>query len=171
MKTHKAPQISSDRCAELSRELGLTISNRAFRGVKYPVVKKSTANIDTSLSYLCPYYTEIIDKLKGDVLVLGLGFGRSIIECCDKESVREVVVVEHDINIIKLFWALYGQEFSGVDKLSIIEGDAREYKNTDYDHVFIDIFHTPINMEIYKKEMGEMRERFKETEIHFIDLY
>lgn len=168
----KAPQIPSEDLKSMGDEVGLVVFNREYLdGLNYVVIKDSSTNIDTAFNYLDPGYDAIISKFSGSVLILGLGVGRGIVEACAKKKVKEVTVVEKDIRIINLFWKLHGRDFKGVKKLSIIEGDAREYDNTEYDHVFIDIFHTPLDKKIYRKEMGELRERFESQKVHFIDLY
>jgi hypothetical protein len=171
---YKAPQISNEKCKELSDRTGLCISNREHKGVQYPVIKPSAGGkyfIDTAFNYLDVDYTNIIKGFKGDLLILGLGMGRGIIEACAKSKVKTVMVVEIDSRMIDLFWLIYGHDFKGVNKLSITEGDALEYNKTDYDQVFIDIFQPPFNKKEYALIMDGLRYKYKKIKINYIDLY
>jgi 16S rRNA G966 N2-methylase RsmD len=168
---YKGPQISNERCKELSEESGLEISNRSYKGASYPVTKEGSKIIDTAINYVSEDYDKIIKELKGKVLILGLGMGRGAIEACANTKVKEVTVIEINQGVVDLFWAIYGHGFKGVKKLSIEVKDANDYKKTEYDNVFIDIFHPPFNKSLYVKTMGVLRDRFKKTNIHFIDLY
>ncbi len=171
IKMYKGPQISDDKCKEISKELSLEVSNRLYKGVSYPVIKEGSKIIDTAINYVNEDYTKIIKKLKGKVLILGLGMGRGVIEACASSKVESVTVVEIDQRVIDLFWIVYGHDFKGVKKLSIQLGDANDYKNTDFDNVFIDIFHPPFKKSVYTEAMDALKNRFKNITIHYIDLY
>ncbi len=168
---YKGPKISNERCKELSKELGLEISNRSYKGVSYPVIKEGSRVIDTAINYVSEHYDGIIKDLKGKVLILGLGMGRGVMEACASAKVKEITVVEINEGVVDLFWAIYGHDFKGAKKLSIEVKDAIDYKKTNYDHVFIDILHPPFNKSFYINTMDTLRDRFKKTNIHFIDLY
>ena len=171
MKMYNGPQISNEIALQLSGESGLEVSNRTYKGVSYPVIKNGAYIIDTALNYISEDYQEIVDGLKGNVLILGLGIGRGIIGACAGSQVKSVTVVENTESIIDLFWKINGNEFKGVKKLSIVLGDATEYQETEFDHVFIDIFHPPFSKQYYQETMDGLRERFEGLKIHFIDLY
>jgi hypothetical protein len=171
MKTCNPPQISDGKLDTINSNTGLCVFNREYKGDNYIIVKDGSTNIDTAFNYLDEQYDDIINKLIGSVLILGLGIGRGVIEACGKSDVKKIMVIEKDIRVINLFWELHGMGFDGVKKLSITEGDAINHKSKDYDSVFIDLYHPPINKKRYKKNMKLFRDRFNDTKVHFIDLY
>jgi len=172
-KMFKTPQISNETRINLGQKIGLDLINRKINstGEVHLFIKDGVKVVDGTTSYNDKEYTDIINKFKGKVLLLGLGFGRSVIEACYNTKVKEVTVVERNPKVIKLFWELYGQKFKGVKKLSIIEEDADNYKEKGFDHVFIDIFCPPLDKRIYRLVMNKLRERFKGSIVHYIDLY
>lgn len=166
---YKKPEITDAECAAFSKKTGLQVSNRNWKGKRWPIVKSSQGRLmDTS--YTGAEYTEIANKFSGDVLIMGLGFGKSVLDACDNPKVKSVTVVEINMDVAELFWLLHGKAFKGVKKLRIKECDAMEYTEANYDHVFIDCFHLPISKQDWNSKSSELRERFKESEIHQIRL-
>ena len=97
-----------------------------------------------------------IEDAFGNVVTLGLGMGYFAYMVSLKENVEKVIVVEKDINVIKLFKAQILPKFSkGVqDKITIINEDAYEYLKhlQDIDYVFVDIYHDVSDgKEVYNK--------------------
>lgn len=166
------PIITDEDCRNLSEKTGLEISNRNYKGERWPVVKDNTGTLDTSFSFAPTdkRWSNIAKKFKGNVLILGLGFGKSVIQACEMSRVQSVTVVENQEGIIEMFWIASGREFTGKDKLSIECKNAFEYDNTDFDHVFIDIFHDVSNLSEYKRQTRQLRNMFPNSEIHQIDL-
>lgn len=171
MKTCNPPQISNEKLLDINNNIGLYVFNREYKGDNYIIVKDGSTNIDTAFNYLDEQYGDIINKLVGSVLILGLGIGRGVVEACGKSDVKKIMVIEKDIRVINLFWELHGTGFEGVKKLSIIEGDAISHESKDYDSVFIDIHQPPINKKTYRKNMTLLKSRFINTTVHYIDLY
>lgn len=75
-----------------------------------------------------------LEKLKGDVLICGLGCGFSIFPIIDSEDVDSITVIEKDATVI----AMMQPYLPGV---TIIEADATTYKPTqNYDSIYLDIW-------------------------------
>ena len=169
---YKEPQLTDERCAEISEGLDIVLFNaRAHNGNKL-TMKKGKTVIDTIYSFsennsIIP----VIKKLKKDVLILGLGFGKAVLEACASKDVKSVTVVEQLQDVVTVFYAIHGTNFKGSDKLTIVIKDALEYKKVKFDHVFIDIIHDVRDKEKYEQDMKILRERFKKSRVHFIDLY
>ena len=97
-----------------------------------------------------------IEDAFGNVVTLGLGMGYFAYMVALKENVEKVIVVEKDINVIKLFKAQILPKFSEdvQDKITIINEDAYEYLKhlQDIDYVFVDIYHDVSDgKEVYSK--------------------
>lgn len=97
-----------------------------------------------------------IEDAFGNVVTLGLGMGYFAYMVALKENVEKVIVVEKDINVIKLFKAQILPKFSKdvQDKITIINEDAYEYLKhlQDIDYVFVDIYHDVSDgKEVYNK--------------------
>lgn len=86
-----------------------------------------------------------IDKGHGNVLVLGLGMGYVPFMMSLKDEVKHITIIEKDQNIINLFNNLLFPHFINKNKITIIKDDAIKYvsKNTKYDYIFADLWHTP----------------------------
>lgn len=85
-----------------------------------------------------------VERAHGNVLVLGLGIGFFLYNCLLKEEVTHLTVVEQNPDIIELFKTHILPQFPRQADLTIIQGDAYEYCQTDviesYDYTFIDIW-------------------------------
>jgi spermidine synthase len=167
----KEPKLTDERCKEISKSLDLRLFNaKAHNGNKL-TIKKGNVTVDTIYSFEeDKSYASIVKKMKGDVLVLGLGFGKSILEACASSNVKSVTVVEIESDVIDIFWAVHRKEFKGVKKLRVINKDALEYENTKFTTVFIDIIHDVRDISKYKRDMAILTERFKDANPLFIDL-
>lgn len=83
----------------------------------------------------------------GDVLTFGLGLGYFAYEISNKDDVNSVTIIEKDAKVIELFKKNILPLFTHKEKIRIIKIDAflyfdREMKDTHYDYVFVDIYHT-----------------------------
>lgn len=166
---YKRPEITDAECEDFSKTTGMDLSNRNWKGKRWPVLKDYQGRLlDTS--YTSKEYEGIAKLFKGDVLILGLGFGKAVINACANTSVKSVTVLEINEHVTVLFWLLHGREFKGVEKLKIKEVDAMGYKTIKYTHVFIDIFHLPMSKREYLDQTETLRERFKKSETHQIRL-
>ena len=86
-----------------------------------------------------------LSKVKGDILVLGLGLGYYPFMAALKDEVKSITVIEIDKKVIELFNKHLYPHFINKEKIKIINIDAFEYLkvNADYDYAFIDLWHDP----------------------------
>ena len=89
-----------------------------------------------------------IERAHGKVLTFGLGLGYYAFQCLLKEDVSEVVVVEIDDNVIRLFEEKIRPYFPTNKPFKIVKADAFEYAankmgEEKFDYVFTDIWHDP----------------------------
>ena len=86
-----------------------------------------------------------IQVAKGKVLTLGLGLGYFAYMVHLKEEVKEVYIVEMDLELIKLFQKHLLPLFPYKEKIHIIKADALAFINQinerDYDFIFSDLWH------------------------------
>ena len=86
-----------------------------------------------------------IQVAKGKVLTLGLGLGYFAYMAHLKEEVKEVYIVEMDLELIKLFQKHLLPLFPYKEKIHIIKADAlvhiNQINDRDYDFIFADLWH------------------------------
>ena len=86
-----------------------------------------------------------IQLAKGKVLTLGLGIGYYAYMVSLKEEVKEVHIVEMDLELIKVFNKYLLPLFPYPEKIHIHKADAfyfiKEIKDRDYDFIFSDLWH------------------------------
>jgi len=164
---YKGPEISNKECSEISKAMSIDVMNKkAWNGLR-PAIKENGQYVDTSLSFDDKRYSDVIKELKGHVLITGLGFGCAVLGALKKKSVKSVTVVEIRKEVIDLFYSLHSVTDTG---LTVVNMDAKDYKETGYDHVFIDHFHTPLDYDWYLGEMEDFKQRYKDSNIHYIKL-
>lgn len=85
-----------------------------------------------------------LNKVSGDVLVLGLGLGYFPFMASLKNDVTSITIVEKNPAIIELYKAELAP-FVSNDKIKIVCDDAFDYLKThnDFDCVFADLWHNP----------------------------
>jgi len=168
---YNEPQISNEKCKELSSENFLLLNQKTRFGDKL-VIKEGRKYIDSVYNFTDKRYAEIVQKLKGKVLILGLGLGCNVIRASQKKQVKEVDVLEINTEVIKLFKRIYGK-FQGVEKINIYHDDAMKAKwiGKNYDHVFIDIYNVQFDRKMYDKNMAILKDRYKDSTVHFIEIY
>ena len=88
---------------------------------------------------------EAVKSAKGKVIVYGLGLGYFPFMVSLKDEVKEIFIIENDINIINLFKKYLLPQFEHKDKITIIHEDAFKYMEEvdDFDYAFIDLWHDP----------------------------
>ncbi len=89
-----------------------------------------------------------VDEAKGRVITFGLGLGYYPYMVSLKPDVESVTIVEKDENVINLFQKFILPQFKHKDKIKIIQADAYEVltnktQMTQYDYIYIDIWHGP----------------------------
>lgn len=85
-----------------------------------------------------------IKNAHGKVLTIGLGLGYFSYMASLKEDVSEIVIVERDEKVIKLFNDEIFPYFKNCDKIKIINDDCYHYLDNledNFDYCFIDIWH------------------------------
>ena len=86
-----------------------------------------------------------IQLARGKVLTLGLGLGYYAYMVSLKEEVKEVHIVEMDLELIKLFTKYLLPLFPHPEKIHIHKADAfyfiKDIKDKDYDFIFSDLWH------------------------------
>ena len=91
-----------------------------------------------------------INKMKGNIIVQGLGLGYIAYMLSNKDDVNKISIVEKDENIIDIFNKLLFPQFKNKEKIKIIKDDAIEYINKeenlkDIDFVYCDLYHNPFD--------------------------
>ena len=112
-----------------------------------------------------------IQVAKGKVLTLGLGLGYFAYMVHLKEEVKEVYIVEMDLELIKLFQKHLLPLFPYKEKIHIIKADALAFINLvndrDYDFIFSDLWHDVSDgLPMYIKLL-ERFDKFTYTKRHY----
>ena len=106
-----------------------------------------------------------IDKVSGNVLVLGLGLGYFLYMISLKDNVNKITVIEKDKNIINLFKSFLFPKFNK-NKIQIIEDDAISYlenNKEEYDYVYCDLYHNQFDaLPLYIK-IKNIEKNYKNT--------
>lgn len=78
---------------------------------------------------------------RGKVVICGLGLGVMAYAVAARRSVDKVVVVERDPDVVDLFYAYSGfAEWPQRNKIEIVLADAREFRCSDADFLYADIW-------------------------------
>lgn len=110
-----------------------------------------------------------LEKIKGNVLIYGLGLGYFAYMASIKSDVDSITIIENDPDIIALFKKQILNKFTYRKKLNIILGDAFEWaakiKDSEYDYVFADIWHNvgdgiSMYLKLKKYELGKYKTNF-----------
>ena len=112
-----------------------------------------------------------IQVAKGKVLTLGLGLGYFAYMAHLKEEVKEVYIVEMDLELIKLFQKHLLPLFPYKEKIHIIKADAlvhiNQINDRDYDFIFADLWHDVSDgLPMYIK-LQERFSKFTYTKRHY----
>ena len=112
-----------------------------------------------------------IQLARGKVLTLGLGLGYYAYMVSLKEEVKEVHIVEMDLELIKLFTKYLLPLFPHREKIHIHKADAFHFITTirdrDYDFIFADLWHDVSDgLPMYIK-LKETLNSFKQTQCHY----
>lgn len=103
-----------------------------------------------------------IDSAKGNVLVGGLGLGYYIYAISNKDSVKNITVIEKDCDVINFFKKYLLDKFPWKEKIQIVESDIFEFiKQNDldnFDYSFMDIWHdTGDGLDLYLKLKNQVK--------------
>lgn len=89
-----------------------------------------------------------IDKMYGDVLVLGCGLGYIAYMLSLKDNVSKITIIEKDYNVMKIFKDNILPQFKNKDKIKIILNDAINYlakNNYKYNFIYADLWYNGID--------------------------
>ena len=172
---YKEPQISDEKCLEISKDLDIVLLNQKTRYGNKLVIKQDRKYIDSVYNFTDKRYADIANQFTGNVLILGLGLGYSILMACKNPKVKSVDVLEIKPEVIGLFKTIYGQ-FEGNEKINIYHDDAMKatWIGKNYDHVFFDTHIMEpqhANRARWHKELKLLQIRYKDSVFHFIKLY
>lgn len=170
-KMYNEPKISDERCLEISKDLGIVLLNQKTCCGDKLVIKQGRKYIDSVYNFTDSRYLDVVNQMKGNVLILGLGMGCNIIRSLEKTEINSLTVIEIHPQVISLFYTMYGTTFKGHEKLNIVNMDAFDFKEIDFDHVFIDIYNVQFDREIYFENMALLKQRYKDSIVHFIEIY
>jgi hypothetical protein len=87
----------------------------------------------------------VIDKMRGNVITLGLGLGYFASMAALKPEVKEVLVIEKDQHVIDIFLKQIYPYLENKEKIKIHHEDAFDFLRNNtrpFDHLFVDIHHT-----------------------------
>ncbi len=116
---------------------------------------------------------EDIIKVKGKILVLGLGLGYFTFMASIKQDITNIDVIELDKDIISLFNNHLFNQFEYKNKINIINDDALSYlTNNDlssYDYIYIDIYHNSFDALYFYLKINNILENksFDESKVLF----
>lgn len=118
--------------------------------------------------------SSFVIKAHGNVLIGGLGIGLILLAIQDKEEVKQITVVEKNMEVIELV----GNQLPLNSKVHIVHDDVFEYKPLfKYNTIYMDIWNY-INSNIYQKEMKPLISRYmrylvpkSEDENRYIDCW
>ncbi|MCH8013890.1 MAG: hypothetical protein IH823_03740 [Candidatus Dadabacteria bacterium] len=172
---YNEPQISDEKCLEISKDLDIVLFNQKTRQGNKLVITQGRKHIDTVYNYTDSRYLQIVKKLEGKVLILGLGMGCNVVRAAERKQVSSVDVLEINNDVIKLFKRIYGV-FEGNEKVNIYHDDAMKatWIGKNYDHVFFDTHIMEpqhANRARWHKELKLLQIRYKDSVFHFIKLY
>jgi len=85
--------------------------------------------------------TPHVARMRGNVVIAGLGMGLALYNALLRPAVRRVTVLEQDGEVIALFDAIGGRDWGGPDRFSIERVDAREWRSAEpVDFLYADIW-------------------------------
>lgn len=91
-----------------------------------------------------------VETVSGRVVTFGLGLGYFAYMAARKASVREVTVVEKDLQVIQLFKEVILPQFDHPEKILIWQSDAYDFLENElpkahFDYAFIDLWHDTLD--------------------------
>lgn len=113
---------------------------------------------------------EPIKNAHGKVLVLGLGLGYYLYHISQKESVKEIDVIEIDGNVINIFKKHLFSKFPNKTKINVIHADAIKYLRENkkhYDYIFADIWHNVGDGEMLYLKLKPFEKLYSETKFDY----
>lgn len=126
---------------------------------KYLVLDKNDETWMSIIPHEINTMKEDISKIKGNIVVCGLGLGYFIYLASLKEDINKIIVIEKDIEIINIFNKYLLPLFNNKskDKIIILNDDAFSFNETKLvnnkyianniliDYCYIDIYHNPLD--------------------------
>ncbi len=112
---------------------------------KYLSLSKNNVTWMSTIPHEINTMKDDIKKVKGNVLVLGLGIGYFTYLINNKKDVKSITILENDQEIIEIFKKHILTKFKDTTKINIIKCDALTYLKTNdlsiYDYVYVDLYH------------------------------
>jgi hypothetical protein len=105
-------------------------------------------------------HIEFLSRVKGNVLINGLGLGYAIEACCRKAAVKHITVIEKSLDVIMLCKQHYLNKYLG--KVDIIHADAFTWvppRGARYDAVWHDIWNHRCSDNL--EEMDQLHQKYK----------
>lgn len=126
---------------------------------KYLVLDKNDETWMSIIPHEINTMKEDISKIKGNIVVYGLGLGYFIYLASLKEDINKIIVIEKDIEIINIFNKYLLPLFNNKskDKIIILNDDAFSFNETKLvnnkyianniliNYCYIDIYHNPLD--------------------------
>lgn len=161
------PACKSDKYEIIKKKLpkgkAISLTSRSMvkfdDDVTFTVFKERSGDIwmsDTPMEL--ESHSPAIKAAKGNVLVAGLGLGYSLLSMAEKKSVKSIIVIEHDKEIINLVFPHLEKHLLG--KVTVVNDDLFDFKTKKmFDYIWLDIWKSPDGFmyrrpELIKKFLG-----------------
>lgn len=139
-------------------EMYRDINHLAFfdKEIKFPLIKQGNKIWMSITPHEINTMNDDIKKVKGRVLVYGLGLGYFPFMISNKDEVKEITIIEKNKSIIDVFSKYILPNFKHKNKIKVIESDAFNFQKSQrangYDYAFIDLWRTPLDgLSVYIK--------------------
>ena len=113
-----------------------------------------------------------INRVKGNLLIFGLGLGYFAFMASNKEEVKKITIVEKDPKIISLFKKHLLPQFKNKDKIHIVQNDALKYDigQEKYDYLYIDLWHNCLDGSKLYLHYKKLENKYQDTKfLYWLD--
>lgn len=139
---------------------------------KYIELNKNNVTWMSTIPHEFNTMKQDINKVKGNILVLGLGLGYFPYVTSQKDNIKEITIIELDKEIISIFKNKLLPFYENKSKINIIHDDALKYlKENDlskYDYVYCDLYHNAQDGLKFYVEIKQIEEKYKNTNTAFL---
>ena len=137
----------------------------------YPLIGAENSDVWMSITPNEIYtMKKSIDESFGNVLTLGCGMGYYAYMTSEKESVKDVTIIEKSPEIIELFESYILPQFQHKEKIKLVQADAFDYmEELDdgiYDYCFADIWKNNLDSLSYMK-LKRICKKFQKTKMSY----